>query len=154
MSATGNFEAKLHAFRRTQEGVVVSYVVHPNDVSAALATAPLGTRYMIGFAQIGDDGKPIEQPKPAAKPVASKDRQRFDSLPLSQQAALRCNDMEFRKWLGVATEIDAARKVRVRCQVQSRAAFDSDPDAIRQWNALDADFQAYRTTQQYAEQVR
>lgn len=154
MSAPGSFEAKLHAFRRTQEGVVVSYVVHPNDVSAALATAALGTRYMIGFSEIGDDGKPIEPPKPAPKPAPAKERQRFADLPLSQQAALRCNDMKFRKWLGVATEIDAARKVRVQCEVQTRAEFDKDGEAATRWHLLEAAFQAYRTTQQYAEQVR
>ena len=49
---TTNFEAKLLGFRRTQDGVVVSYVVHPSDVSAELAIAPLGTRYMVAVAEI------------------------------------------------------------------------------------------------------
>jgi hypothetical protein len=54
-------EAKLHGFRRTAEGVVVSFVLHPAEVPQALALDPLGTRYMIALAQIGDDELPIPQ---------------------------------------------------------------------------------------------
>ena len=54
-----HFEAKKHAYRQTQDGVVISFVVHPNDLNAALAVAPLGTRYMVAVAQIGDDDQPV-----------------------------------------------------------------------------------------------
>lgn len=52
-------EAKLHAFRKTQDGVVVSFVVSPIDMPQALALDPLGTRYMLALAQIGDDEQPV-----------------------------------------------------------------------------------------------
>lgn len=61
-------EAKLHAFRRTQDGVVVSFVVHPAEVPPVLALDPLGTRYMLAFAAIGDD----EQPLPASQQTAAE----------------------------------------------------------------------------------
>src|SRR5690242_12318383 len=109
-----NFEAKLHAFRRTQDGVVVSYVVHPNDVSTELATAALGTRYMVAVAEIGDDGKPKSSapmlrteaeraPEDGNQSAASsgasqKERKPFASLPLSQQAAIRCTDEQFQNF--------------------------------------------------------
>lgn len=116
----GSFEAKLHGFRRTQDGVVVSYVVHPDDVSKELATAALGTRFMIGFAAIGDDEGPVAQssvtgkltpeaecvvervPDAGASPagaVQSKDRKPFASLPLSQQAGIRSQDKLFWEFL-------------------------------------------------------
>ena len=68
---TGNaFEGKLHSYRRTQEGAVVAFVIHPHDVTAELAMAPLGTRFMIGFSEIGDDETPMA---PHAARVASED---------------------------------------------------------------------------------
>ena len=55
---TNHCEAKLHAFRRTQEGVVVAFVIHPAEIPKALALDPLGTRYMLAFAAINDDETP------------------------------------------------------------------------------------------------
>lgn len=113
-----HFEAKKHAYRQTQDGVVVSFVVHPNDLNAAFAVAPLGTRYVLALAEIGDD----EQPNPpggttdqAASPAESavtptplktadvlpggaKERRPFHTLPLPQQVALRCADEGFQSW--------------------------------------------------------
>lgn len=60
-------EARKAAYRQSKDGLVVSFVIHPNDMPDALAVAPLGTRYMLALAQIGDD----EQPVP---PVGSQDR--------------------------------------------------------------------------------
>jgi hypothetical protein len=60
-AVANHFEAKKHAYRQTQDGVVISFVVHPNDVSAEMAMAPLGMRYMVAFAEIGDDEVPVAQ---------------------------------------------------------------------------------------------
>lgn len=125
---SAHFEAKKHAYRQTQDGVVISFVVHPNDLNAALAVAPLGTRYMVAVAEIGDDEQPISSGAPvvgSAKgtnteqgslgsadgsqaapraiasdpaPVESKERRRFSDLPLPQQVALRCNDPNFQRF--------------------------------------------------------
>lgn len=119
---TAHFEAKKHAYRQTQDGIVVSFVVHPNDISSALAVAPLGTRYMVAFAEIGDDGKPVTpENSPHAAPLngtnavakldgtepgnhgiagtTSKDRRPFASLPLSQQCGMRCADKQFQDYI-------------------------------------------------------
>jgi len=53
-------EAKKHAYRQTQDGVVVSFVLHPQEVPAALTLAALGTRYMLALVEIGDDEQPKE----------------------------------------------------------------------------------------------
>lgn len=60
-------EALKVAYRQTKDGLVVSFVIHPNDMPDALAVAPLGTRYMLVVSQIGDD----EQPVP---PAGAQDR--------------------------------------------------------------------------------
>lgn len=53
-----HFEAKKHAYRQTQDGIVVSFVVHPNDVCADLAIAPLGTQYIVALAPYTEAASP------------------------------------------------------------------------------------------------
>ena len=52
-------EAKKIAYRQSKDGLVISFVVHPSDMPDALAVAPLGQRYMLALAAIGDDEKPV-----------------------------------------------------------------------------------------------
>lgn len=175
---TGHFEAKKHAYRQTQDGIVVSFVIHPNDVDAAFAVAPLGTRYMVGFAEMGDDGKPVEniaargrtpdvvtapeQPGqttgPASSGMSVKDRKPFASLPLSQQAAIRTDDKDFQAFLETEKPIhdqeSYADAVRAICGVESRADIKPGTPAAIAWMALDARYQSWRTTRQYAESAR
>lgn len=161
MMNKGSFEAKKHAYRQTQDGVVVSFVVHPNDVSAALATAPLGTRYMMGWAEISDDPA-VEHAAALTVPVAESPvvekltppRRAFDTLPLSQQAALRCNDKRFVQWLSCDNEEVAAGYVRDHCGVDSRSEILQNTRAGRLWAAMNQDFEAFLTTQQYADAIR
>lgn len=142
-----NFEAKLHGFRRTQDGVVVSYVVHPDDVSSELATAALGTRYMVAIAEIGDDEKP--------KATAQKEPRKLAEIPLSQQAGILCNDLDFQLWLSstvghpIRQGWSAADEVRERCIVESRAEFDTDKRAAERWKALRAEYESWLVTKRY-----
>lgn len=121
------FEAKKHAYRQTQDGIVVSFVIHPNDVPESLALAALGTRFMIGFAEIGDDERP--KPNRAAKGEDAADtaspreneitkrakiqaltdaktaedrakpKRAFSDMSLSQQSGIRANDWRFQDFL-------------------------------------------------------
>lgn len=163
---TQHFEAKKHAYRQTQDGVVVSFVVHPSDMSAELATAPLGTRYMVAFSEIGDD----EQPTPVAQPIehqtsnltvagsnpagSTKDRRPFASLPLSQQAAIRCQDNDFKLFINASNAEDAAERVRIRCGVASRSEIILNTPAGDKWEVLERAYQAWRTDQQYGDSAR
>lgn len=179
----GHFEAKKHAYRQTQDGIVVSFVIHPNDVDAKFATASLGTRYMIGFAEIGDDDAPAAEPSPQAaggharaaaltpevrseiatkaantRWDATKERKPFVSLPLSQQAAIRTGDKDFQAFLETETPIhdqeSYADAVRAICGVESRADIKPGTPAAIAWMTLDARYQSWRTTRQYAESAR
>lgn len=179
-----HFEGKLHAFRRTQDGVVISYVVHPNDVSAAMATAALGTRYMIAFEAMTDNSEPTGNPARSGPYKAglgpdssgnlagvtdrkdghqSKDRRPFASLPLSQQAALRCQDktfIDFLEQLGLTTALeddwDPAEVVRIYCRISSRAELDKPtPNPAKDhWTRLNGQYEAYLTDRQYADTRR
>lgn len=48
--------------------------------------------------------------------------------------ALRCREPQFQQCLGVASEEDAAEKVRQLCEIQSRAELDRDPAAAARWD--------------------
>jgi len=146
---TEHFEAKKHAYRQTQDGIVISFVCHPSDLAAALALAPLGTRYMVAVAEIGDDEKPVEPPP-------AKERKSFASMPLSQQAAIRCQDNDFKLYLGASNADDAAQKIREFCRITSRSELDNEANERprHDWAAMQADYQIWQTTQRYEKWVR
>jgi len=177
------FEAKKHAYRQTQDGIVVSFVIHPNDMPEHLALAPLGTRFGVAVAEIGDDEQPItaqgtprvdgqsdrasapdaaEAVGSSPIPVATKDRRKFSDLPLSQQCALRCRDERFWNFLsqnhGVIPNTDwptvAASYIRTFCAVASRGEIGVDPNATAKWLNLEAEYQSYLTDEMFAEARR
>lgn len=156
-------EMVKYAYRQTKDGVVVSFVVHPNDVPAALSTSHIGSRYMAVLVQIGDDERPIplkekEQAKPETvspatprrldKPAGAK--RDWREVDPTTQAGIRCNEPVFIKFLeeryaGTWREVqDAAEIVRAICGVKSRKAFNTDHRARVCWHQLDEQFQAWK----------
>ncbi len=129
-------EAKKHGYRQTQDGIVVSFVLHPQEVPDDLALAALGTRYMMALAQIGDDEEPIEVQKP------ERPGRRFDTMPLSQQAALKCNDPAFQRWCGAEGPETAREHILVRCEIKSRAELDVHLYAGDRWVEMLEEFNA------------
>ena len=153
----GAFECKKYGWRQTQGGIIVSFLVHPNDINAALAIAPLGTIYAIGFREMpeGDQSTgrdtaptpPITTPEagPEDRERAGKPKRRFSELPRSAQAAILCENPVFQQWLNtwwlawrVNSETTAIHVVRDTCGVLSRAEFDTDPQRGATWDALHA----------------
>lgn len=163
----GSFEAKKHAYRQTQDGIVVSFVIHPNDIDAAFAIAPLGTRYMIGFAEITDSpvAQQVEPPAHNVKVEGSSPsgstkapRKPFASLPLSQQAGMRTDDKSFQEFLETQVPIhdeeSYADAIRSICGVESRAEIKPGTPAAVSWAALEVRYQDWLTTQRYASTAR
>jgi hypothetical protein len=144
----GNFEAVKVSYRQTKDGMVVAFAIHPNDAPGDLATLKLGTRLMIGWAEIKDDETTAgaDAPHPAdtlgsdtSAPIKASPaiKRKFSELQPSQRAALLCNSPNFRQWVW---EIDygqidrdspasAADWLRARCGIKSRALLDTDPAA-------------------------
>jgi hypothetical protein len=150
-------EVKLHGFRRTQDGVVVSFVVSPIDMPQALALDPLGTRYMLALCAIGDDENPINprggpEPQsiinrdegPALSPssgrgdaggrtagsipaTGAKDRRSWDELSPSQQAGILCSDVAFQNFVA-----EKAGILPSRCDESDAAAW------LRHWLGVDS----------------
>jgi hypothetical protein len=110
-------EAKKHAYRQTQDGVVVSFVLHPQEVPEGLATAALGTRYVLALVEVNGDETPATQSKGgdaaepkhhtpdttprlvSAQPSGAKESKVWRELTYAQQAGIRCSEEAFRKFL-------------------------------------------------------
>ncbi len=138
-------EAKLHGFRRTQEGVVVSFTVSPIDMPNKLATDPLGTRYQLALCELDEfeqpaspqrqpmvsapglsagpaikatavEGRPAAAASPSAAPTPSGGVPSFDHGTLARKRAIMlCKDERFQQWIGAATEDAAADFMRKCC---------------------------------------
>lgn len=162
-----HFEVKKHAVRQTADGWVVSFVVHPNDMDSAFAVSPLGTRYMLAVAEIGDDELPVSpagpqpqtqeratvagkdrtsepQSKPAGEP---KDRQPWHELPPQKQAGILCGDKAFWKYVQektasgwIADEQSAAVWLREELGILSRRDIEGRPDLAAKLNEIRAEF--------------
>jgi hypothetical protein len=120
-------EAKKHAYRQTQDGVVVSFVLHPQEVPDGLAISALGTRYMLALVEVDENEQP-KQPREGIKqthemapdpaPPPDRARKSWDEMSPAQQAGMLCADAAFRKFLR-ETENDAFTTFNGDCAAQS-----------------------------------
>lgn len=140
-------EARKAAYRQTAQGLVVSFVVHPNDMPNELATAPLGTRYYLALAEIGDDEEPVER--------RPNGRERYLAADPQEQALMRAaalpRDGQFRAWVGYmragalnapeATEKGAIDYIREQCcEGGSRSLIGEDQGAYERFLALELSY--------------
>ncbi len=144
MTIPGTYcEAKKHGYRQTQDGIVVSFVLHPNEVPDDLALSALGTRYMLALVRIGDD----ETPQPPEK--ATRPGRPFRDLPRCQQAGILCNDETFQiwaskqgpKWNFSPTDVGARQFVLAECEITSRRELNTVIKAAVRWDGLLARFE-------------
>lgn len=93
-------------------------------------------------------------------PTPKKDRKPFASLPFSQQAAIRCTDKQFQKFLlerGYAfeeSESAAAVYIRAICGVGSRRDIIDGELSGGWWKRVEQSFKSYLTDAQYADSIR
>lgn len=134
-----HFEAIKAAYRQTKDGFAITLVVNPHDMPDALATAPLGTRYVAVLVEIGDDEKPVLQNTPppikstgdlkvallASEAVEHRKnphlslvgKQHYANADKMEQARIdcirRCKSPHFWRWLGphITNEQDARAAV-------------------------------------------
>jgi len=145
-------EVRKVAYRQSKDGLVVSFVVHPADMPDALATAPLGQRYMLALAAIGDDEQPILVQTTAPQPdrsVAGKERYLLsdERERAVARAGLYPKDPAFRRW--AASDYDgiamldgdmAADFIRERCDVTSRRELLTNDRAYEAFLALETEY--------------
>lgn len=94
----------------------------------------------------------LDLTKATSEPAkAEKPRQKWDSLPLSQQAAIRCGEESFWRFLAethslsvIGTSDEAAEFVRIACGVKSRAEIGKTEASAKAWRDLDGEFQYWQ----------
>jgi hypothetical protein len=134
-----HFEAVKYAYRQNREGIVVSFVVHPNDIPAELSSSHIGSRYMIALVELGDD----EKPKP------KKEKMDWRGMTPASQAAIRCADTQFRSFLRSKHGLDAKDKdeaaiaVRKMCGVTSRMELATNHKARTLWFNIDSQYREW-----------
>lgn len=58
------FEAKKSGLRQSKDGVVISLVIHPSDVSQEILSDPIGQVYMVACAPVDDEPQQPANPSP------------------------------------------------------------------------------------------
>lgn len=152
-------EAIKYSYRQSKDGIVVSFLIHPQHVPDGLAVAALGTRYIVALVELGDDETPrppkrkevTPEPRPdtKSKPTshATGGARSWDELSSTQQAGIRCKEPAFwrylrdRQYIQTESEKEAASFVHKYCDVVSRRDIDKSSFAIEQWDNLDDGFQ-------------
>ncbi len=89
----------------------------------------------VGIAPITEEA--AQRVAPGA--VAAKPRKAWGDLTPTQQAGIRCSDVDFQAWLGCFDAEEAAVKVRDHCGVKSRSDIGLHP-ASKRWRQMDNDF--------------
>jgi hypothetical protein len=88
----------------------------------------------------------------AAKPdLEPKEKRKWDDLKSSMQAAIRCNEPAFQRFMREVYDSeahgdddeDAANAVRYICGVDSRSGLNDNREAAERWKDLDRSYQAW-----------
>ena len=141
-----HFEAKKYALRQAKDGVVVSFVLHPDDVVPELLSAPIGEHYVVALAPYEKAAEQAEQQQPGApapEPEKVKERKPFHTLPRSQQAAILIQDERFRRWWDGGDDplpdaVDAA--IKARLGIISKRNLDQPGPTAFAWDELVAQY--------------
>ena len=133
-------------FIKTRSVAAITIEIPIEQASAFVAAfgAPTpGAEIPVAIARIDPKKLASEAPKPSGE---AKERRRFHDLPLSQQAAMRCNEPAFQKFLmeecgyDAANAPDAATAVREICGVSSRGNISDDHPSGAIWRKLESDY--------------
>lgn len=167
----GHFECSKIAYRQTKDGVAVTLLLHPNDVSGDFAASPLGTVFIIGYAT-PDEGEspPATQQKGKSGDLTGGGPGGVIPGPLSsgaravQMAGILCADEQFQNWLLRESDRSdrpsimetvgewekwATAEVRRRCNIISRRELATDELARARWAVIETAFR--QATGQFAE---
>jgi hypothetical protein len=154
-------ELVKYALRQSKDGIVISFVVHPSDIPAALQTSRIGSRWMAALVQIGDDELPIpptEKGKSKAadstpaklQPDTDKHsagaKRDWREMPPQQRAGIRINEPTFAAYLREehstewreTGEADACLKFI--CKIESKRDLAANHKALTMFNLLDSDY--------------
>jgi hypothetical protein len=141
---TRSVELKLYAYRKNRDGLIVSFVVHPNDEDF-LNGVHIGQVYQ---AELEPNGEEAYIPMPDGQLVRAK----TEGERLRTRAVLLCKDERFQQWminfpgvyveLGDGYEAAAACALRMKLKLNSRSELATNKGAQERFLALEAQFRA------------
>ena len=96
-AATVGFEAKKDRLVQQQDVLwKITLVVQQIDMPEHILKAPMGTRFMIGAAEIGDDEEPIAPEKSEKTPAEKPEKTPGEKAVI--RAGILCKDKLFWEW--------------------------------------------------------
>lgn len=122
------------AMSQDKNGHILKLSIHPNDLPKDLVLDPLGSRYVMVLARLGDQDE-IVQPK-----------EKSEGENAVASAGLLCRNARFISWLvdrGYSrghTEDDAREAVRDFCSVKSQSELATNEAARRKFALLREEF--------------
>ena len=141
-------EALKIRYSQENDGMYVTFCIHPTEMPVGLATSPLRSRWMLALVQIGDDEKPIP------KPVSAEKKKKVMNANV-MRAAILCGEPQFQKFLskrygkqwrgalGTGNE-QAADAMRAILKIDSRRDIATDPEALAEFDKLMAEFEMWK----------
>jgi hypothetical protein len=133
---------KIIRSRKVAQLIIEVPIEQAQALISALGLPNPAEETWVAVARLKPQTPAKEETPPTASPVDLKAHRRFEDLPYSWQAALRCQDMSFREWLrefyepDIHDAEDAARFVRGHCGVTSRSDIRPGTKAEKIWERL------------------
>lgn len=149
MSAPAVVPGSLVNMRNVGTHKSVALTVHvpeelAQQVIAAFGWPTAASPVAVALARLNPNAKLDAQPE-----AGPKERRRFQDLPPAQQAALKCKEIAFQRFLheqhesGAVNEPLAVDAVRDICGVASRSELNTAPDAAARWTRLLSEFDTW-----------
>lgn len=155
-------EVKILKTRSVLQIIVEIPIEQADEALKALGGIPQPSEERwVGIARAPKERRGAELYQPEAPTVTltkSKEHRPFNSLPLSQQAGIRCSDAKFSDFM-IETHLPfmamgVTEAVRVVCGIVSRSELDTNDIAAAKWRKLEADYQAYLTDLMFAGSIK
>lgn len=148
MNAPAAITGSLVNMRNVGTHKSVALTVHvpeelAQQVIAAFGWPTAAAPVAVALARLNPNAKLDAQPE-----AGPRERRRFKDLPPAQQAAMRCNEPAFQRFLHEERDWPlgddhAADYVRLYCQVKSRSDIRPNTDAATLWHVLRDEFDTW-----------
>jgi hypothetical protein len=146
---TRSVELKLYAYRKNRDGLIISFVVHPNDEQQLLGI-DIGDTFDAVLTESDGARDPVSPPEKPAFPQgpAPSDGNRWNAKFMAL-----CKDPEFQRWLGIpenhvgnnyGLEWAVEELKDNRIEIGSRSELATNPEAQKRFLLLEAQYHAER----------
>lgn len=134
---TNNFEAVKIAMTQNRTGYVLTLSVHPDEVPEDILRDFVGARYQVVMVRLNAQEEPMNREHEYARDLV-------------RSAGMLCRDPLFQKFLCQAgqtfgeSEEEARQWMLNEFQIASRAELKNNPEAARQYMAVQQEYLAWK----------